>query len=316
MQVIPNVPGVYAIRNAPGGKLYVGSTADSLRRRWRRHRRELRGGRHGNRKLQLAWDLFGESAFGFDVLETCGPALCLEREQHWIDTLKAADGQFGYNLCPVAGNSLGRKFTDESLEKVRETNKRVRADPKVRAKLSEALRRTWDDPQGRAERTEANRRRVTPAFRAKRSEGQKKKWEDPEYRRRMSEAIRKRFEDPAQRAAQGARSRGRKQSPEACAKRSASLKGRVFSAEARTKMAAAQRGKKHSAETRAKLSAVQKGRKPTPEALANIRAALDRPETRAKMSASAKAAWARKRAAEGGNGEYANDEREATRDAP
>jgi group I intron endonuclease len=238
--------GVYAIRNTVNGKRYVGSTTSSLRGRWRRHRRELNPGKHANRKLQRAWNKYGEAAFVFEVLETCEREDCVEREQRWMDTLRAADDCCGYNICPVAGNTLGVKFTPKVLAKVRESLGRMHADPAVRAKMSEALKRTWDDPAGRAERTEANRRRVTPEFRAKRSEGQRKKWEDPEYRARMTEVARERGRDPAHRA---------------------------------------------------KLSAAEKGRKLSAEALAIRRAALSRPETRAKMSASAKAYQARKRAA-------------------
>lgn len=100
--------GVYAIRNKVNGKIYIGSAAICIKTRWRGHRRTLRGGRHANKILQRAWRKYGEHLFEFVVLELCFAFNCVEREQYWIDYYKAADRRFGYNICTVAGSTLGR----------------------------------------------------------------------------------------------------------------------------------------------------------------------------------------------------------------
>jgi hypothetical protein len=70
--------------------------------------------------------------------------------------------------------------------------------------------------------------------------------------------------------------------------------------EHRAKIGAAHKGKKwrlghkHTAGTRAKMSTAHKGRTFTPEHRAKLKAALARPEVRAKMSAAKRAAWARR----------------------
>ena len=101
--------GVYAIVNLTNEKLYVGSAARSFEYRWFKHRNDLRRGVHHSIHLQRAWDKSGESNFNFVVIETCSPEECLKREQYYLDLYQAANAEFGYNLCPIAGSNLGRK---------------------------------------------------------------------------------------------------------------------------------------------------------------------------------------------------------------
>jgi group I intron endonuclease len=67
---IPTSPGIYAIRNLFNGKRYIGSTVN-LRSRAKAHRTCLRGGYHHSKKLQRAWNKYGENAFVFEVMECC-----------------------------------------------------------------------------------------------------------------------------------------------------------------------------------------------------------------------------------------------------
>jgi group I intron endonuclease len=199
--------GVYCILNRANGKRYVGSAARSLARRIRGHRDALNGGWHENRHRQAAWNKYGAAAFVFVVLERCSPSRCIEREQHWIDHYDSCNGDRGYNLCPLAGSSLGYKFSDEQRARMVEVNKKSKANPVVRAKLSAATKAQWDDPATRLSREEANRRRITPEAcdrmsrshlvryqttnaRQVRSETQTRLWENQEYRDRLSAAHR------------------------------------------------------------------------------------------------------------------------------
>jgi group I intron endonuclease len=58
---------VYAITREAGQRC-VGKS-ENLRPRWNRHRVALRTGTHWNAHLQAAWNLYGELAFSFVVLE-------------------------------------------------------------------------------------------------------------------------------------------------------------------------------------------------------------------------------------------------------
>jgi hypothetical protein len=89
--------GVYAIRCAPTGQVWIGGTPDLATRQngvWF----ALRMGGHSCASLQAAWTEHGEGAFGFEVLEVIDDkglesmgraALLVERREHWRAALGA-----------------------------------------------------------------------------------------------------------------------------------------------------------------------------------------------------------------------------------
>ena len=108
--------GIYRIFNSTAGKCYVGS-AVNISSRWSLHRNQLANGSHHSKKLQRAWNKYGADTFVFEVLEVVtDTALLVSREQFWIDQLQAVD--LGYNVKPVAGSSLGFKYSEESRAKM------------------------------------------------------------------------------------------------------------------------------------------------------------------------------------------------------
>lgn len=116
----PEAPlcGIYKIENTISGKCYIGSSVN-LRDRWREHRLKLRTHRHRSKHMQAAWDFYGEDAFIFVILEIVADAHdLLTREQHWIDTLKVCDREYGYNSTPVAGSRLGSINSEETRRKI------------------------------------------------------------------------------------------------------------------------------------------------------------------------------------------------------
>lgn len=56
--------------------------------------------------------------FSFTILEYCDSDVLLEREQHYIDTLKPE-----YNVCQTAGSTLGKLHTEESKLKISTSKK-------------------------------------------------------------------------------------------------------------------------------------------------------------------------------------------------
>lgn len=90
-------PGIYAVRCATSGEVWVGATPDLATRRngmWF----ALKHGSHPEPTLQAAWNAHGEAAFSFEPLETIddrelealGRASLLKaRRQHWLETLGA-----------------------------------------------------------------------------------------------------------------------------------------------------------------------------------------------------------------------------------
>jgi group I intron endonuclease len=116
--------GVYCVLNLVNSKRYIGSASISLLSRMRAHRKTLREGRHFNRHLQAAWDLYGESNFTFQVMTRCRPSKCIECEQTLIDEFKSADPDFGYNISPTAGSNRGMKHSEETRVRMKEAGQR------------------------------------------------------------------------------------------------------------------------------------------------------------------------------------------------
>lgn len=83
----PTTPAVYAIRCAPNGRVYIGSTIN-LRRRIAAALNSLHKGRAWNNSLQQDWERFGAGAFSFYMLErVTDQREARNVERHWMDTL-------------------------------------------------------------------------------------------------------------------------------------------------------------------------------------------------------------------------------------
>jgi group I intron endonuclease len=144
------ITGIYVIHNSLCNKGYVGS-AVNMGNRWRLHRWELENNRHCNKKLQRAWNKYGEGAFVFVQLELCRKVELAEREQFWIDKLDAV--KFGYNIQPNARTALGSRHSDKTkalqskiaIERASsEAERKIRSERATRQHASGCLgRATW-----------------------------------------------------------------------------------------------------------------------------------------------------------------------------
>jgi group I intron endonuclease len=131
-------PGIYQITNTVGGKRYVGSAVNLSARR-RQHFGALRRQDHANIHLQAAFVKYGEEAFRFEILELCERDQVIAREQHYIDTLHPE-----YNMCPVAGSSMGYRHTDEARLRM-STKSKARPPAFLGHKHTEETRRKISD---------------------------------------------------------------------------------------------------------------------------------------------------------------------------
>lgn len=139
--------GVYCWFNTVDQKRYVGSARSFLDRYWG-HVGHLRYGKSHNRYLQEAWDTYGESSFQFVVIEKCEIENLGDREFYWINTYKATDRNYGYNILTIPFSPKGYKHTPEAREKMSKVLKGRVKSSEHRAKLSEAhlrLGKTWSD---------------------------------------------------------------------------------------------------------------------------------------------------------------------------
>lgn len=224
--------GIYEIVNTVTGKRYVGS-AVNLAERWSGHVSTANKRKHKNQKLQRAWNKYGEQAFTFSVLLHCAPEDLLMYEQLVIDVYDVV--KTGYNICAIAGSSLGVKHGPEYCAKISESKRGTKASAETKAKMSAAgkgnqralgLKHSAETKAKYSAQRLGNKinlgRKQTPEHIAKvvaRTTGKKRAPRAPEWSAKI-----------------GAGNSGKKQSPEHLAKR--------FSPEARAKMSAAAKARK------------------------------------------------------------------------
>lgn len=140
MKQIPG--GVYLITNTRDDRRYAGSTAN-LTRRIRDHKSDLRNGRHKNKRLQQAWDEYGEDAFNFSIMERKSvpdgrkeaAQVLANCEQWWFDELQI-DITHDFNMAPVAGSNLGFKHSEESRTLMSQSKKGRTFTDEQRARMS------------------------------------------------------------------------------------------------------------------------------------------------------------------------------------
>ena len=127
--------GIYQILCKPTGKVYIGSAVNLAERKYD-HFKTLRTGTHHNLYLQRAWNKYGNDAFEYSVLERCEKGRLTELEQSYIDLLKAAVRDYGFNICPNARSALGYKHTIEAKRKMSEKLLGLKRSKETREKMS------------------------------------------------------------------------------------------------------------------------------------------------------------------------------------
>lgn len=99
---------IYKISNILTNDCYVGSSID-LKERWRRHKKDLRAGKHHSIILQRAWDKYKEENFKIEVLQECSTEEMKDRENYYLCELKPV-----YNICKEAYSTVGRVYREET----------------------------------------------------------------------------------------------------------------------------------------------------------------------------------------------------------
>lgn len=132
MSTIPELPGIYQIRNLVNNKVYIGSS-NNLRNRKASHFKCLKSGRHENPHLQRAYNKYGKDNFIFEILELCTLEEQYIVEQKWINE------KFGdncYNINPIASKPPSSKGKPDIHKKISKALKEYYKDPNNRLKSS------------------------------------------------------------------------------------------------------------------------------------------------------------------------------------
>lgn len=102
------VGGIYIIRCSTDEKVYVGRSFN-IRKRIKKHKSALSGGRHRNKYLQRAYDLHGKSSFEYYLRERlpASDEILHAREVYWVKVYGSLDYATGFNLV-TPGSSYER----------------------------------------------------------------------------------------------------------------------------------------------------------------------------------------------------------------
>lgn len=196
---------IYSIKNKINNKIYIGS-ATNLSNRWSRHKSDLILKKHHSIYLQRAWDKHGEQSFEFSIIEEILESQDLIiKEQYYLDLYRSYNPEFGYNISPTAGSSLGVIHTETTCENFSKAQKKRYEDPLERKKTGDISREAWKDEArlvihskrmkerwANPENIEAQCKRMKevvnrPEIVKKRSEGLKEHFKDPKNRDKKSE---------------------------------------------------------------------------------------------------------------------------------
>ena len=115
---------IYQIVNTKTNSVYIGSTIrKNPQKRWWRHTQDLRKNLHHNKFLQRSWNKHGETSFKFEILENVNDLIILLKEQEYLDKRKQNyPPKQNYNNCWIAGNCVGRKFSQETIQKLKNSH--------------------------------------------------------------------------------------------------------------------------------------------------------------------------------------------------
>lgn len=217
--IIPRTSGVYKITCIANKRIYIGSAANLYKRKYD-HFRTLRLNQHHNPIMQNAWNKYGEQSFTFEVLEIVLPISLTAREQYWFNKFKPFPPR-GFNILPEAGTTLGREYSPEAIENIRQgIAKRRPPTPEA----IERLKHIWDGRKHSPETKEKIRqahlgKKKSPEHIEKMRQAQLGKKQSPERAEMSRRAALGRKRSPETREKMSQASKGRKKSPESIEKR-------------------------------------------------------------------------------------------------
>lgn len=108
--------GIYCIRNLVNDKIYIGSSVN-IESRWKTHKKLLKSNSHHSNILQNSFNKYGKDNFSFEIVSYVeNKDNLIKYEQYWLDFFKPE-----YNICKVAGSSLGVIRSEEYREKQRQS---------------------------------------------------------------------------------------------------------------------------------------------------------------------------------------------------
>jgi group I intron endonuclease len=125
------ISGIYKIQSkCKPERVYVGSTV-YIKKRWKLHMIQLKLNKHHSGKLQRHFNKYGETDLQFSIMSGCEHDALISQEQFYIDVYSPY-----FNVCKIAGSSLGIKRSKETCEKIRQYHIGTKASEETKRKIS------------------------------------------------------------------------------------------------------------------------------------------------------------------------------------
>lgn len=138
------VASVYLITNLVNGKTYVGVTKRSLRQRFTAH--VYVAMRAPKTYLHRAIAKYGAGSFFIEPLASCLDAAGAVRAEKELIRSLAPE----YNQTNGGEFTLGRRFSDDTKEKIAAKHRGMKSSPEAVEKNRAATKARWEDPAFRA----------------------------------------------------------------------------------------------------------------------------------------------------------------------
>ena len=125
---------IYKFTNLVNGKIYIGQTKNSLRKRIISHLSQSNNtNKHKKHYFQRALCKYGLESFDIEILETCAEYELNKREIYWINHFDTTNPRLGYN-CTYGGqgNRNAYVISEDTRQKISEFHKNIWKDPKYR----------------------------------------------------------------------------------------------------------------------------------------------------------------------------------------
>lgn len=152
--------GIYFIKNIENGMSYVGQTKENYLRRFWHHQWSLRNNKHCNAYLQNAWNKYGEDAFEFIAVHPVTDDSEIDSlEISYIESVRQhglsyniSDGGYCGGSHPMTERAkmlvgaknrehmLGRKASEETKQKMRNSSKHTKPSKEHRKAISEYMK--------------------------------------------------------------------------------------------------------------------------------------------------------------------------------
>lgn len=109
----------YKITNIENGSFYIGITENPANRK-NQHFKQLRAGNHANYKIQNDYNIYGENAFQFEIIEELDTESKEEAYQHEYDLIQQLHATSSYNILEVG--LLNPVYSEQVVAKLKETH--------------------------------------------------------------------------------------------------------------------------------------------------------------------------------------------------